>query len=132
MRLCVRSGCRRRAVATLTYVYAESSAVLGPLSPEQHPGGYDLCSEHSGELTVPKGWELIRLPGVDGTEDEHEPDDIMALARAVREIGMLDDEIVPTSGDATAESHGVPDMAGVTVLGRRGHLAVIADRDSVR
>lgn len=119
-------------MATLTYVYAESSAVLGPLSPEQHPGGYDLCSEHSGELTVPKGWELIRLPGVDGTADEHEPDDIMALARAVREIGMLDDEIAPTSADATTEPHGVPDMAGVTVLGRRGHLAVIADRDSVR
>ena len=73
-------------MATLTYVYAESSAVLGPLSPEQHPGGYDLCSEHSGELTVPQGWELIRLPGVDGTADEHEPDDIMALARAVREM----------------------------------------------
>lgn len=119
-------------MATLTYVYAESSAVLGPLSPEQHPGGYDLCSEHSGELTVPKGWELVRLPGVDGTADEHEPDDIMALARAVREIGMLDDEVAPASGGATAESHGVPNMAGVTVLGRRGHLAVIADRDSVR
>ena len=64
-------------MATLTYVYAESSAVLGPLSPEQHPGGYDLCSEHSGELTVPHGWELIRLPGVDGTADEHEPDEIV-------------------------------------------------------
>ena len=120
-------------MATLTYVYAESSAVLGPLSPEQHPGGYDLCSEHSGELTVPKGWELIRLPGVDGTADKHEPDDIMALARAVREIGMLDDEVAPTNDAATADSHAaVPDMAGVTVLGRRGHLAVIADRDSVR
>ena len=119
-------------MATLTYVYAESSAVLGPLSPEQHPGGYDLCSEHSGELTVPKGWELIRLPGVDGTADKHEPDDIMALARAVREIGMLDDEVAPTDGAATADSHAaVPDMAGVTVLGRRGHLAVIADPDSV-
>lgn len=120
-------------MATLTYVYAESSAVLGPLSPERHPGGYDLCSEHSGELTVPQGWELVRLPGVDGTADEHEPDDIMALARAVREIGMLDDEVAPTDGAATADSHAaVPDMAGVTVLGRRGHLAVIADRDSVR
>ena len=97
-------------MATLTYVYAESSAVLGPLSPEQHPGGYDLCSEHSGELTVPKGWELVRLPGVDGTADEHEPDDIMALARAVREIGMLDDEVAPTDGAATADSHAVPDL----------------------
>ena len=45
---------------------------------------------------------------------------------------MLDDEIVPASGGAMAEPHSVPDMAGVTVLGRRGHLAVIADRDSVR
>uniref|UniRef100_UPI001C92D9AF DUF3499 family protein n=1 Tax=Staphylococcus epidermidis TaxID=1282 RepID=UPI001C92D9AF len=32
IRLCSRSACRNSAVTTLTYVYADSTAVLGPLA----------------------------------------------------------------------------------------------------
>ncbi|MGD9530693.1 MAG: DUF3499 family protein, partial [Pseudonocardia sp.] len=32
VRRCSRSGCTELAVATLTYVYADSTAVVGPLA----------------------------------------------------------------------------------------------------
>ncbi len=90
--------------------------MLGPLSPDRDPGAYDLCADHSEVLTAPRGWEVVRLPGIDGAAPEPDEDDLMALARAVREIGMLEDE-VPAPVDNSS----------VRVLGRRGHLSVIAD-----
>lgn len=41
------------AVATLTYIYAESTAVLGPLAVAPEPHCYDLCQKHTDALTVP-------------------------------------------------------------------------------
>lgn len=59
-RLCSKVACRRVAVSTLTYVYADSMAVLGPLSVRPEPHTYDLCAEHSDSLSVPRGWQVLR------------------------------------------------------------------------
>jgi hypothetical protein len=48
------------AVATLTYVYADSMAVLGPLSGKPEPHSYDLCAKHAERMSVPLGWQVIR------------------------------------------------------------------------
>lgn len=60
-RPCSRTGCPTEAVATLTYVYADSMAVLGPLSQKAEPHSYDLCERHAERLSAPQGWQIIRL-----------------------------------------------------------------------
>jgi hypothetical protein len=112
MRRCTRTACARPAVATLTYVYADSTAVLGPLATYAEPHCYDLCAEHAERLTAPRGWEVMRLaaeaePG--GPSD----DDLLALADAVREAARP----TPVQESRTVE------------VGRRGHLRVLRDRD---
>ncbi|MCL2464130.1 MAG: DUF3499 domain-containing protein [Micrococcales bacterium] len=85
-RLCSHSACGHPAVATLTYVYADSTAVLGPLSTYAEPHSYDLCAEHAARLTAPRGWEVVRLlPEFEPQAPSH--DDLLALADAVREAG---------------------------------------------
>lgn len=66
-RLCSRQGCKREALYTLTYVYADSTAVVGPLSVHNEPHAYDLCEIHAQRMTAPRGWEILRveLPGAD-------------------------------------------------------------------
>ncbi len=49
-------------MATLTYVYADQTAVLGPLATYAEPHAYDLCATHSERLSAPLGWEVLRLP----------------------------------------------------------------------
>lgn len=71
-------------MATLTYDYSDSTVVLGPLSTAAEPHAYDLCEVHAQRLTVPRGWQVVRLT----TEFEPAPpsyDDLSALADAVRE-----------------------------------------------
>ncbi|MFC0420713.1 DUF3499 domain-containing protein [Glutamicibacter bergerei] len=82
LRLCSRPACRESARATLTYNYADSTAVLGPLAQYPEPHCYDLCARHANRLTVPSGWNLLRgaLPDVIENEDE-----LHALMNAVRE-----------------------------------------------
>ncbi|HEY6739471.1 MAG TPA: DUF3499 domain-containing protein [Actinopolymorphaceae bacterium] len=112
LRKCSRSACTRQAVATLTYVYAESTAVLGPLAMYAEPHSYDLCSEHSERLTAPRGWEIIRL----APEPESlgpSQDDLEALANAVREAARPRE-----SGSAQPGE-----------IGRRGHLRVLRNPD---
>ena len=112
-RHCSRTGCQTTAAATLTYVYADSMAVVGPLALRAEPGTYDLCDEHTERVSTPRGWELIRLP-----LDEragHDPDDLLALADAVRVVGFTWD--APAAGAVAAP---------VPRTGRRkGHLAVV-------
>lgn len=48
------------AIATLTYVYDDATAVLGPLAFRLEPHGYDLCSRHAERLSAPRGWTVIR------------------------------------------------------------------------
>jgi len=47
-------------VATLTYVYSDLMAVLGPLSPLAEPHSYDLCAKHADRLSAPQGWRIVR------------------------------------------------------------------------
>ena len=114
VRRCSRSGCADGAVATLTYVYADSTAVVGPLATYAEPHSYDLCEEHARRLTVPKGWEVVRHEG------EYSPpmpssDDLEALADAVREAARPERRTLAVDAGGRAD-------AGT---GRRGHLRVI-------
>ncbi|MBX3093766.1 MAG: DUF3499 family protein [Cryobacterium sp.] len=59
-RPCSKVACSREATATLTYVYADSMAVLGPLAGRREPHSYDLCSLHADRLSAPRGWQVIR------------------------------------------------------------------------
>ena len=84
VRRCSRTACGRPAVATLTYVYADSTAVLGPLATYAEPHCYDLCAAHCERLTAPRGWEVLRL-APDPADLGPSSDDLEALADAVRE-----------------------------------------------
>jgi len=59
-RPCSKVACSAAAVSTLTYVYADSMAVLGPLSGRAEPHSYDLCEPHSQRLSAPNGWHIVR------------------------------------------------------------------------
>ena len=85
-RRCSRSACGRPAIATLTYVYADQTAVLGPLATYAEPHAYDLCPQHSERLSAPRGWEVLRL-ATDLSPRGPSDDDLLALANAVREAG---------------------------------------------
>lgn len=78
-------------MSTLTFVYEDSTAVLGPLSRSSEPHAYDLCRDHATRLTAPRGWELLRVEG--GSEAT---DDLVALADAVRP-GRAADTAGPSS-----------------------------------
>ncbi|MCB0898516.1 MAG: DUF3499 domain-containing protein [Actinobacteria bacterium] len=110
-RTCSRPSCRRPAVSTLTYVYADSTAVLGPLATFAEPHSYDLCEEHSQRLTAPRGWEVVRLePDPSALEPSH--DALQALADAVRSA-------------ARPESVATVEEAGQLTVGGKGHLRVL-------
>ena len=107
-RRCSRTGCTEHAVATLTYVYADSTAVVGPLATQAEPHSYDLCNLHAHRLTAPRGWEVVRFEGE--FTPQHSSDDLTALAEAVREAGRADRPVDP---------------GPVSVPGRRAHLRVL-------
>ena len=77
-RSCSRAGCGGPAVATLTYAYADATAVLGPLAVLAEPHCYDLCAPHADRLSAPRGWSVLRLPG----PADAGSDDLAALADA--------------------------------------------------
>jgi Protein of unknown function (DUF3499) len=115
MRRCSRTACNRAAVMTLTYVYADSTAVLGPLATYAEPHCYDLCEVHGERLTAPRGWEILRLapdPAMLGPSS----DDLEALADAVREAGRPAPDPAPSGPRAPTEP---------AEKGRRGHLWVL-------
>lgn len=107
-RTCSRASCTLPASKTLTYIYADSTAVLGPLAMYAEPHSYDLCLVHSEKLTVPNGWSVTK------SEPESEQagpseDDLMAIANAVREVGIQQSQVLPAAPTQPE-------------LGRRGHL----------
>lgn len=104
------------AVYTLTYVYRDSTAVLGPLAAYVEPHCYDLCARHADRLTVPRGWDVVRLPAASEEVEPEGADDLEALANAVREA---------TTPRRPAEPVG----QGVEI-GRRGHLRVLRSSPS--
>jgi hypothetical protein len=59
-RPCSKVACSNGAVATLTYVYADSMVVVGPLSTVADPHSYDLCARHAEHLSAPQGWQVVR------------------------------------------------------------------------
>ncbi len=111
LRRCSRTACGRPAVATLTYAYSSSTAVVGPLATYAEPHSYDLCDAHADRLTAPRGWEVVRLD-VDAETAVPGEDDLAALAEAVREAARPAAAVVTKAPE-------VPE------LGRRGHLRVI-------
>lgn len=99
----------------MTYVYNESTAVVGPLAAFAEPHTYDLCEPHARSLTAPRGWDVVRHEG------EFEPpppttDDLVALAEAVREAARP----APRPPDPDQNHRENPHQTG-----RRGHLRVI-------
>jgi hypothetical protein len=110
-RQCSRPACRLAAVYTLTYVYRDSTAVLGPLAAFVEPHCYDLCTRHADRMTAPRGWDVVRLPLGQEVDEPVDADDLEALANAVREA---------TTTTTPAE----PTGQGVEI-GRRGHLRVL-------
>ena len=102
-------------MATLTYVYSDQTAVLGPLATYAEPHAYDLCEFHAERLSAPRGWEVIKLAR---DPEAHGPsgDDLLALADAVREAARPVEAEEPR-GQAVE-------------MGRRGHLRVLRSTDT--
>jgi hypothetical protein len=96
-------------------VYADMTAVVGPLATYAEPHAYDLCDLHSERLSAPRGWEVLRL----AHDDEQGPssDDLLALADAVREAAQPRPVEQPLQPVRPAE--------GV----RRGHLTAVRNED---
>ena len=145
-RCCSRTACKKPPVYTLTYVYRDSTAVLGPLAGAVDPHSWDLCEMHAGRLVVPRGWDVVRLPADPAQE---RADDLEALANIVREVGRPDRGVgprpasaQPRAAAAQPRAAGQPRAAaqpaaavsepvgqGVEV-GRRGHLRVVRSAPS--
>ena len=79
------------------------------------PHCYDLCEQHYVRMTVPRGWEVVRLqPDPDALRPSS--DDLEALADAVREA-------------ARPRVHQAAVAHAPAELGRRGHLRVLRNDD---
>ncbi|WP_267897966.1 DUF3499 domain-containing protein [Tessaracoccus antarcticus] len=120
MRRCTRTACLSPAMATMTYDYADSTAVLGPLAIVHIPGALHLCIEHARRTSVPRGWEVIRLPLEDAAPVRMPSDDLLALADAVREIGLRHDDPEPAAVHLPHEP---------AVLRTAGHLRLLGTVD---
>ena len=113
-RVCSRVSCRAVASMTLTYIYADSTAVLGPLATFSEPHSYDLCDKHSARLTVPNGWSVIRQ-SADADSTGPSDDDLMAIADAVREAAQT----------TLPSEHEISTSTSQSSVGRRGHLRAV-------
>ena len=128
-RRCCRPGCPHYAVATLTFVYSDSTAVVGPLATVSEPHSWDLCVGHAGRITAPRGWELVRHAGPLPTHPDE--DDLVALADAVREGqagGVTRGGVVAGFSDPSSAGPAmVPPRPAENSGRRRGHLRVLPD-----
>ncbi len=113
VRRCSRTACGKAAVNTLTYVYSDQTAVLGPLATYAEPHAYDLCVAHSERLSAPRGWEVMRL-AADPAAQGPSTDDLLALADAVREAARPAPVV-----------RSVPSAETGREVGRRGHLRML-------
>lgn len=117
-RKCTKTACSQHAVATLTYAYADRAVVLGPLATYAEPHSYDLCADHATRLTVPQGWEVVRLD-TDGYTPAPEIDDLVAVVEAVRETVAASVPSRPSVASAVVTAMPLPGEH------RRGHLRVL-------
>jgi hypothetical protein len=102
----------------LTYVYADQTAVVGPLATYAEPHSYDLCEIHGERLSAPRGWEVMRL-APDPSSLAPSTDDLLALADAVREAGR------PMVAATRSPSAPVPADGAGRETARRGHLRML-------
>lgn len=129
-------------MATLTYIYSDSTAVVGPLSTTREPHSYDLCDAHARRLTVPHGWDLVRHQG-DYAVPMPTDDDLVALANAVREAATSDrhePESEPNDAATLASRRLAETEAGPRQghrpagpqFGARRHLRVVSGDDDLQ
>jgi hypothetical protein len=120
-------------VATLTFVYSDSTAVVGPLATVPEPHSWDLCVGHASRITAPRGWELVRHAGP--LPSQPDEDDLIALADAVRErrdgAPPINSMVAGFSDPATGVRGGAlmapPTRRPESTRRRRGHLRVLPD-----
>lgn len=122
-------------MATLTFVYSDSTAVVGPLATVSEPHSWDLCVLHAGRITAPRGWELVRHAGP--LPSHTDDDDLVALADAVRE-GRDGVQVNGGGGVVAGFSDPTTGVQGGALMApavqrseqngrRRGHLRVLPD-----
>ena len=138
-RCCSRTACKQLPVYTLTFVYRDSTAVLGPLSAYEEPSTYDLCEKHAARLVAPRGWDIVRLPP---TPEQERADDLEAIANVVREPKAVADrsrpgprpvDPRPVSAKSTAARPVPTEPVGQGIeVGRRGHLRVLRSAPTVQ
>ena len=104
------------ATMTLTYIYADSTAVLGPLATFAEQHAYDLCEFHARKLTVPNGWNVL-TEEISSAGSGPTDDDLMAIADAVREAAASLPEV---NEDRTQRMH-----QSAQIGARRGHLRAV-------
>ena len=123
-RCCSRTACKQPPVYTLTYVYKDSTAVLGPLAGYVDPHSWDLCEMHAARLVVPRGWDVVRLPPDPAQE---RADDLEALANVVRDVGRAERGPRPVAQPrpATRPAAAAEPVGQGVEVGRRGHLRVV-------
>lgn len=93
--------------------------MLGPLATYPEPHCYDLCARHADRLTVPSGWNLIRVQLPDSLQSHHEsPDELYALAHAVKE-----------EREPEPEAKSTPRTSNVPRFDTRPRLAVLPEED---
>ncbi|MCS3780673.1 hypothetical protein HNP11_000661 [Tsukamurella ocularis] len=140
-------------MATLTFDYRQSIAVLGPLGTTSEPHSWDLCEFHATRMTAPRGWEMLRnLPAYSAVGNAALDDDLTALADTVHERAARDQgRRAPEPADAPLRS--LPPIGAMRPVldglsgpqvtpsaqpggaapkhaarpGRRGHLRVLPD-----
>jgi len=111
-------------VATLTFVYSDSTAVVGPLAIAREPHSWDLCIGHASRITAPRGWELMRHAAPLPTNPDE--DDLVALADAVREGRVSATPPLAGFSDPLGAVHVATSSPG-SAGRRRGHLRVLPD-----
>jgi hypothetical protein len=140
-RCCSRTACKQSPVYTLTYVYKDSTAVLGPLAVYVDPHSWDLCEMHAARLVVPRGWDVVRLPPDPAQE---RADDLEALANIVRDVGRAERAAAaaqsrpvgpprqgpmrpqePRQADQRPGRPSAEPVGQGVEVGRRGHLRVV-------
>lgn len=97
-------------------MYADSTAVVGPLASVVEPHSYDLCDTHAVRLTAPRGWNLIRIEAE--VDEGRRTEDLEALANVVREAAP--DPVGEPAPAYAPEPIPLADAIGEGI--QRGHL----------
>lgn len=113
----------RPAVATLTYSYQDSTAVVGPLSIYAEPHTYDLCAQHADSVNPPRGWEVMRLNYAPASGASAGQDDLLAVVDAVQRQAPTP----PAPGTSVRENRErIAPPEGEAAISR-GHLRMLKD-----